>query len=65
MSTKQREERRPPGTAVHRGVKREGDHGERQMPVALALPIHSTADCKMESEYADSLHSEPSLRSSR
>eukprot|EP00965_Chrysotila_dentata_P062778 2079823-Pleurochrysis_carterae.AAC.1 len=34
MSTKQCEERRSPGTTVHRGVECEGDHGERQMPVA-------------------------------
>eukprot|EP00965_Chrysotila_dentata_P002630 85598-Pleurochrysis_carterae.AAC.1 len=34
MSTKQREERRSPSTAVHRGIERKSDHGERQMPVA-------------------------------
>eukprot|EP00965_Chrysotila_dentata_P059827 1984159-Pleurochrysis_carterae.AAC.1 len=42
MSTKQRKERRSPGTAVGRGVERDGDHGNCQMPIAQVVSVAYT-----------------------
>eukprot|EP00965_Chrysotila_dentata_P049173 1631081-Pleurochrysis_carterae.AAC.3 len=39
MSTKQREEKRSPCTAMHRGVEGEGDHGKRQVLVTQVMSV--------------------------
>eukprot|EP00965_Chrysotila_dentata_P112059 3705383-Pleurochrysis_carterae.AAC.1 len=62
MSTKQREERRSPGTAVGRVVV---SVAYKKIGNALDALFGQSIRLQIVSECADNLRSEPSLRSSR